>query len=136
MRFMARLTLPIARATGALAIIALSGCLSVSDTTDGLAVLAIIGGNNQTLQAGSATSSAPLAVRTLKQSGAPMAGVAVIWTITSGGGTLSAPSSVTDDSGDASVTYKPGTASGVTVVKATAENLTLNFTLNVNATGS
>jgi hypothetical protein len=120
----------------AVALTVATGCLSIDQVEDGVAILTIISGNGQTLTAGSQTSSAPLVVRTIDNSALPVEGVTVNWSITQGGGTISAGSSTTDDSGNASVTYKPGATAGTALIKATAEGLSVSFTQTITAAGT
>ena len=120
----------------AVALTVATGCLSIDQVEDGVAILTIISGNGQTLTAGSQSSSAPLVVRTIDNSALPVAGVTVSWSVTAGGGTISAGSSTTDDAGNASVTYKPGASAGTAQIKASAEGLSVTFTHTVAAAGT
>jgi hypothetical protein len=76
-----------------------------------------VSGNNQTVAAGGSVS-APLVVRTVDQNGTPRSGMIIEWTLTSGEGTLSAPSSVTNSSGQAQVVYTSGGSAGEASVRA------------------
>ncbi|MCU0620502.1 MAG: Ig-like domain-containing protein [Gemmatimonadales bacterium] len=60
----------------------------------------------------------PLAARVRNAAGAPVAGVTVLWTVRSGGGTLTAPSSLTDADGIARVGLRLGPAVGTQRVEA------------------
>lgn len=120
----------------AVALAVATGCLSIDQVEDGLAILTIISGNGQTLTAGSQASSEPLVVRTIDNSALPIEGITVSWSIVQGGGTISAGSSTTDDSGNASVTYKPGASAGTAQIKASAEGLAVTFTHTIEAAGT
>ncbi|MEO8201775.1 MAG: hypothetical protein ABI679_14695 [Gemmatimonadota bacterium] len=54
---------------------------------------------------------------------APISGIKIYWTVTSGGGVLSADSSVTDALGQASVNYTMGVTAGAQLVQARAVGL-------------
>src|SRR5512143_1893258 len=71
-------------------------------------------------QTGPAAQALPtkLAVKVLDQNGAPMAGVAVTWTVRTGGGSISATSSTTDAAGLNSATWTLGPTAGEDTVSA------------------
>lgn len=120
------------RALAIAALVLVGGCLSIEQSADELAVLLIVSGNNQNVPIGS-TTAAPLVVRALDNSAAPLPGATVTWTVAQGSGSVSAATTITDDSGQASVTFAPGTTTGTTTVKASSEGLTVTFTLEVVA---
>ena len=62
-----------------------------------------------------------------------MEGVTVDWDVPGNGGALSATTTVTDDTGTASVTYTPPSAPGTVQIRATAEGLTVTFNLTIIA---
>ncbi|MEO8192701.1 MAG: hypothetical protein ABI681_02545 [Gemmatimonadales bacterium] len=115
--------------------LSLAACFNLGDVNQGLSVLAIVGGNNQTIAVGS-TDAQPLSVRALDAGAVAIEGVRVSWTVSSGGGSVSDVTLLTDAQGLASVTYRPGTSTGPVVVKATAEGLTVTFNLTVVAAGT
>jgi hypothetical protein len=78
----------------------------------------IVNGNNQSAAVANALAG-PLVVKVADQYGNPLVGVAVTFAITGGSGTLSAPSAVTNGSGQAQVTLTLGTAAGTVTVSAT-----------------
>ncbi len=88
--------------------VAVSGCGndSTGPAPDPV-VMAIVSGNEQHALAGQAVS-APLVVSVKTLSGDPVANAKVNWAVESGGGSLSAKSSLTDESGQASVTWTIG----------------------------
>jgi hypothetical protein len=114
----------------ATAIVAVPSCTKIDEPIRGLGALEIVSGNNQDLLVGQ-TNSVALIVRAFEQDSSAAVGVTVNWTIATGGGTLSVPSSVTDATGKASVNYTPGTTTGTVFVRARAEDLSVTFTLNV-----
>ncbi|HEX9894366.1 MAG TPA: hypothetical protein VGA78_10605 [Gemmatimonadales bacterium] len=61
----------------------------------------------------------PFRVR-LTRGGTPASGLAVTWSVTSGGGTLNVPTSITDDQGDAEAVLTLGPTAGVVTVTATS----------------
>jgi Bacterial Ig-like domain (group 1) len=62
--------------------------------------------------------AAPLTVLVVTQFGERLKNVTVNWTIESGGGSLSAASSLTDEAGLASVDYTSGSTTGEAVIRA------------------
>jgi hypothetical protein len=91
--------------------------------------VSVVSGNNATLVAGS-TSTSSLVVGVLDQNGGALAGVSVTWAISTGTGTLTSTTSVTDVNGQASNTFAPGSSAGSTTVTATVSGLTpVEFTL-------
>jgi hypothetical protein len=109
----------------------LDGCLSIDNET-GLGLVIIVSGNEQTVQTGAA-AAVPLVVRAFDTSTAPMAGVTVNWSVASGGGSVTPTSTITDGAGQASANYTAGTTTGEAQVRATAEGLTVTFTVTVAA---
>jgi hypothetical protein len=106
------------------------GCLSISEPNGGLAVFSVVSGNNQVVLVNTA-ASAPLAVRAIDDKIGGLPGVTVQWSIVSGTGTLSATSSVTDETGVTSVNFTAGASAGPVLVRATAEDLRVTFTVEV-----
>jgi adhesin/invasin len=84
--------------------------------------LLLNGGNDQTAPPQSRLS-APLSVKAVDANGNGVAGVSVAWAVTSGGGSLSASSSVTRADGTTEVTWTLGAASGAQTATATAAGL-------------
>lgn len=64
-------------------------------------------GDQQTAEVGNAVAEAPTVV-IRDASGEPVAGMTVLWTVTSGGGWVESPSSLTDANGVASMPWKLG----------------------------
>jgi hypothetical protein len=124
---------PFIRSASAAALIALSGCLSVEGSNEGLGVLTVVSGNNQSLTTNSTTASEPLVVRALDQLAGPLGDVEVQWTVFAGGGRVTPTASITDGAGNASTAYIPGSTPGTVLVRASAEGLTVTFTINVTA---
>ncbi len=118
------------RTAAAATLLALASCLDINDLPEGLSVLTIVEGNNQNIPAGSNASSL-LVVRALDQTGTPMPGVVVNWTIVQGGGTLGAPASVTDIAGEAAVSYAAPATTGTVFVRALAQDLSVTFNLTI-----
>jgi subtilisin family serine protease len=85
--------------------------------------LLVTGGNNQIGGAG-LPLPLPLAVKVVDKSGAKVAGVAVTFAVTAGGGSLSTVSTVSDRQGQASSSWTLGVATGtLQTVTATAAGL-------------
>lgn len=93
---------------------------SVTITANVIAATSLrkISGDLQSVTAG--TNSAPLVVQLVDVNGAGIAGATVTWAITSGGGALSASSTLTDATGTASVVLATNPAPGTATVVATA----------------
>jgi hypothetical protein len=125
-----RLSVALKSLSLAVALVWLSGCLNIADPKKGLTIFTVVSGNGQTIPL-NATNVDPLVVRTYDETAAPLGGVVVTWAIVAGGGTLSTTSTTTDAGGNASVTYKPGTATGIVTIKATAIDLNVTFTETV-----
>lgn len=116
-----------------LALIGASGCTLDTDVNVGPAgLIKVPDGDGQT--AGINTPlPVPLSVIVVNQFGERLANTVVSWTIASGGGTLSATSTVTDELGVASVNYTTGATAGQAIIQATASNgiLIVSFTVTV-----
>jgi len=80
-------------------------------------VLSVVSGGAQSVRV--STPAAAFAVRVVDALGAPVAGSMITWTVVSGGGTLSAASSMTNATGNATITYTAGAAVGTSVVTGT-----------------
>ena len=119
-------------ASMALSALALSACLTISDPVEGLSVFAIVGGNNQSIVVGTIAPS-PLSVQALDHAAALLPGITVDWIISSGAGTLSAASTVTGEDGMTAINFTASASPGPVLVRATAEDLRLTFTVNVTA---
>jgi Domain of unknown function (DUF4082)/Bacterial Ig-like domain (group 1) len=78
-----------------------------------------VSGDNQTGAAGT-TLPNPLVVQVKNSAGNPQSGVTVNFAVTSGGGSVSPASAVTNASGQASTTLTLGASSGTNAVSATA----------------
>jgi hypothetical protein len=71
---------------------------------------------------------APLVVRLALADGRPIVGATIVWSIASGEGTLTPPTSVTGADGQAQAAWRLGTRSGPQGVVATIQELTSIFT--------
>ena len=117
----------------AISLAASPGCLSIDTDVEGVAFLAVVSGNNQDLQVGS-TNAVPLVVRAFDNATQPMGDVEVTWAVNpSSGGTVSTASTTTDDAGFAQVNFTPGSTPQTVLVRATADGLTVSFTINIVA---
>ncbi len=83
------------------------------------ATISLASGNNQAGVAGS-TLGSPFVVTAKSAAGTPVAGLAVTFTVTSGGGTLSASTVATDAQGQAQSTLTLGRTAGMNLVTASA----------------
>lgn len=95
---------------------AANGCTLETDVS-GPGGLIKYSGDMQTVTTNT-TLPTPLTVLVVNQFGERLKNVTVNWTIESGGGTLSAPSSITDETGLASVDYTSGPTAGEAVIRA------------------
>ena len=84
------------------------------------------GGDDQRAAVGTPLP-ASVTVRATDEFGNPVAGVAVTWSATAGGGTISPLSQVTDADGYARATWLLGTRSGSNTASATVANATVAF---------
>ena len=98
------------------ALIGVAGCTVSTDASRARAGV-IQAGNQQTQPAGTAFPI-PLAVLVLDQYNFSAVGVGVTWTITAGGGSLSATSTVTDGNGVAQTVYTAGATAGTATITA------------------
>lgn len=111
-------------------LVAASGCTLNTDVSGPSAIIRVSG--DQQTEPTNTTFPTPLAVLVVTQFGEPVQNATVTWTITSGGGTLSAPSTATDENGVASVTYTSGGTAGSVVIEARVSGVPpLTFTLTV-----
>jgi hypothetical protein len=90
-------------------------------------------GNQQTGSVGAALS-APLAVTVNNSSGQAVSGAQINWSVSTGGGTLSVGSSVTNASGIASANYTLGTLAGTNTLIATLAGSTTVVAFTETAT--
>jgi len=88
------------------------------------AEIQMVSGDGQTTEVGTAVTSAPV-VRVLDSAGNPVPGVAVVFSIASGGGSVSGSSPITDATGTAAVGgWTLGSSPGTNTLHATLEALT------------
>ena len=125
------------RFTPRLAIAALiatsAGCLSIDTTDEGVAVITVATGNEQTVQAGKA-AAVPLVIRAFDNAAQPMEGVEVTWSVNpSSGGSVSSSTTTTDSAGFTQVDFIAGATPGTVFVRASADGLTVSFTITVVA---
>ena len=88
--------------------------------------------NNQSGTTG-APLSVPLAVRVDNASDQPIAGVTVTWTVTSGGGSVSPATSVTNETGVATTVWTLGPTEGIQTVQASADGVIATFSATASA---
>src|SRR5689334_6505293 len=86
-------------------------CGTADSSTEPNPTIEYISGNGQTGNVGG-TLAQPLLVKVTSGSGGGVAGVAVTWAVTAGGGMLSATTTATDARGNASVSWTLGTVAG------------------------
>jgi len=112
------------------------GCLSLDvDQPNGISVLVIVSGQGQTIPIGS-TNYQALVVRGFDQNAAPVPSATITWTVTQGSGTVSAATTTTDETGQTSVKFTPGSTTGENRIAATGDGLTVTFILQVVAAGT
>ncbi|MBA2626792.1 MAG: Ig-like domain-containing protein [Gemmatimonadales bacterium] len=110
------------KVAASLAATVLFGACKDSTAPGGAAAIAAKDGTAQTAQAATALPL-PLRVLVTDAASAPVSGVTVQWVVASGNGTLSAPSSVTDAAGIASVILTLGPTAGTQQVRAVVSGL-------------
>ena len=86
-------------------------------------------------QAATGSTVGPLSVVLFDQYGNRSTGTRVTWTVTAGAGTLSAPTSLSDANGVASVNLTLGTTPGTNSVRATVGNLSATFSVQGKEAG-
>jgi hypothetical protein len=112
------------------AVAMLSACSLETDVTQPSAVQ-IIQGNSQSVAA-STKLPTDLGVVVVTQFGEPVGGVPVQWTVTSGGGTLDAALTLTNENGIATTGYTAGATAGTVTIHAKAGDLPIvTFTITV-----
>jgi len=90
-------------------------------------VIQMLGGNDQSATIGSSLTN-PFVVEVLDAGGRAVGGQTVAWSVVEGGGTLSAPTSVTNASGEARTFLQVGSAPGPQRVRASLGTLApVNF---------
>lgn len=107
------------------AVIALAGCGSSTNNgtePQGPARLVVVSGSGQSADLGQPLAS-PLVVQVTTASNAAVSGVPVSFAVTSGSGSVSAPSATTNAQGQASVSFTMGQSPGGSTVTATAAAL-------------
>lgn len=103
------------------------------DTQPGPEVLAAVSGSGQSAEVDEAVAN-PLIVSVM-QDGAPVAGKAITWTVTAGGGSVDPTTSTTSAAGTASTTWTLGSSAGANTVQASATGVTGSpVTFNATAT--
>jgi hypothetical protein len=109
----------------------LAACTLDTDVSEPTAVIRYQGDNQAA--AVNTTLQTDLAVIVVNQFGERLKNVNVGWEIVSGGGSLSVASSVTDESGIASVGYTTGNTPGTAIIHAKVHGLLpLSFTITIN----
>ena len=131
-------TLTLGRKPGTQTVTATTGDLAPEIfTATGVAIpetLTLVSGDGQTGTMGRALENA-LLVSVLDQNGEPLAGAAVAFAVTAGGGELSAEAATTDSSGRASSTLTLGYSSETHTVEVTVGDLEpVTFTASAEAT--
>lgn len=121
-------------AVSLLACTIVAGCGSDAVVPDDGPQIVVLGGNNQ--QAAPGTELPQLLRVRVHNNGAPAAGVAVNWDVTTGGGTIEPVAVSTDAQGDAAARYTLGTATGVNTVRASAAGATGTATFTAQATAN
>jgi hypothetical protein len=94
---------------------------TLAATSPSAASIALVSGNEQTDTAG-ATLGNPYVLRITDSTGAGLAGVTVVWTVTGGGGSIT-PTATSDGSGYARATRVLGTTAGLQTTAGTVDGL-------------
>ncbi|MEJ2217883.1 MAG: Ig-like domain-containing protein [Gemmatimonadota bacterium] len=125
-----------AKRVGAAVVVACGFLVATCDHSTGpevqtpAAIEATQGANATVAVAGDVT----LAARVKDAKGSAVSGVAVQWSIVSGGGTLSAASTTTDDAGTARVTWTVGTTAGAGQARASVSGVSSSASFPVTLT--
>jgi plastocyanin len=108
-----------------------NGGTNPPDTTP--AAIAIVSGDNQTAQVGTALANL-LVVRVTNAAGAALGGVSVVWSVLAGNGTLASATNSTNAQGQAGNTYTVGGTAGANQVRAAVQgSATLTATFGATA---
>jgi len=107
---------------------------SATGTAASATTIALNSGNNQTATVNTSLA-APLVVKVTDASAAAMGGVTVNWAVATGGGLVSAATSVTNASGLAQITWTLGSTVGAQTATATVAGLT-GSPVTFSATGT
>ena len=126
------LALALAAACGGDGGSAISGPNTSTSPTLVPATIGVVSGSGQTAAAGTALAS-PFVVEVTTANGTPVPGATVLFSITSGTGTLTTTTAVTDASGEASVGLTLGAGSGAVQVRASVQGTTLATTLSATS---
>jgi sugar lactone lactonase YvrE len=124
----AQTTLTLGTTPGAVAVsasvagVATPAVFTAAATPGPPALLVTVSGYNQTGTVGTALTQ-PLVVRVMDQYGNPLAGVAVSFTVTAGGGSLNVSNNVTNSSGQAEAVLTLGTVVGTVNVSASVSGV-------------
>jgi len=102
--------------------LALLGC-SVTTAPPKPHLLGIIGGDQQAPMPAGTDFPTPLTVIVIDQYGFSSPNVTVTWAVTSGGGSVSAATTQTDDNGTASVIFTAGPVAGSATIDATVTSI-------------
>jgi Big-like domain-containing protein len=110
----------------------IGACSLATDLTDPAGIFRF-SGDGQTATVNTALQS-PLIVLVVNQNGERLQNVNVTWGVASGGGTISATATPTDESGMASITYTTGNTPGTAIVQAAVKGISpISFTITVSA---
>lgn len=96
----------------------LAGCQNEPSTGPRIVTISAVSGIGQVGLVGGLLD-APLVVRASDQTGAPVSGATITWSVVSGGGTITPPQSVTGPDGLTSASFRLGSALGVQSARAT-----------------
>jgi Big-like domain-containing protein len=111
-------------------VLALAGCSLNTDVSQP-ASIQTVQGNNQSVATNTKLPT-DLGVIVVTQFGEPVAGVAVQWTVTSGGGSVTPVLTQTSDTGIATTSYTSGATPGTVSVEAKVSGLpVVTFTVTV-----
>jgi hypothetical protein len=116
-----------------LAVTSAGGCTLNTDVSVGPAGLIKSAGDGQTAAINTALPN-PFSVIVVNQFGELLNNTTVTWTVVSGGGTLSAATTQTDELGVATVIYTTGATAGQAVIRASVSDGLLLVTFSVTIT--
>ena len=120
------------RAIGLVVVLSVAGACTLNTDVSSPGALLIQSGDEQTAAANTALP-VPLGVIVVTQFGEPIKNATVTWSVQSGGGSLSASSTLSDDAGLTSVTYTTGPVAGPATIRAQVHGVpavTFHATIN------
>lgn len=117
---------------GVLCVLALAACDDDPPPASRVTTIEVISGNNQQGPVGQALAQ-PLVARALDTSGRAVSGAQLQWSVTAGGGQITAASTTTDANGQTTATWTLGTGAGQQTAAVQIGNASQTFVASAQA---